>query len=215
MVPSDGLNRPSNRNGETWTQSHAVDGVLSSHERDSVLAPRRVREHGPHHIRRASAFSGIIGFMTALFSIDLQAVRIVRAETKTQILGALADCFGEVYGLDRATVLERIEERETLGSTGFGRGVAIPHARLESLARPVAAFFRLERPVDFSSSDGMPVDCVFGLLSPEQAGATHLQALAAISRLMRDERMHERLIAAPDADAIYALLVNVIDRDAA
>jgi len=153
--------------------------------------------------------------MTALFSIDLQAVRIVRAETKTQILGALADCFSEVYGLDRAMVIERIEERETLGSTGFGRGVAIPHARFENIARPVAAFFRLERPVDFAASDGMPVDCVFGLLSPEQAGATHLQALAAISRLMRDERMHERLIAAPDADAIYALLVNVIDRDAA
>ncbi|OYU36575.1 PTS sugar transporter subunit IIA [Novosphingobium sp. PASSN1] len=153
--------------------------------------------------------------MTALFTIDLQAVRIVRAETKTQILGGLADCFAEVYGLDREVVLERIEERETLGSTGFGRGVAIPHARLEGLARPVAAFFRLENPVEFASSDGMLVDCVFGLLSPEQAGATHLQALAAISRLMRDERMHERLIAAPDADAIYALLVNVIDRDAA
>ena len=180
-----------------------------------MLAPRRVRAHGPLHIRRASAFSGITVSMTALFSIDLQAVRIVRAETKTQILGALADCFSEVYGLDRAMVLERIEERETLGSTGFGRGVAIPHARLDALARPVAAFFRLESPVDFASSDGMPVDCVFGLLSPEQAGATHLQALAAISRLMRDERMHERLIAAPDADAIYALLVNVIDRDAA
>lgn len=180
-----------------------------------MLAPNRVPAHGPVHIRRGSALSGITVFMTALFSIDLHAVRIVRAESKAQILGALADCFGEVYGLDRETVLERIEERETLGSTGFGRGVAIPHARLDSLTRPVAAFFRLEQPVDFSSSDGMPVDCVFGLLSPEQAGATHLQALAAISRLMRDERMHERLIAAPDSDALYALLVNVIDRDAA
>ena len=153
--------------------------------------------------------------MTALFSIDPQAVRVVRAASKTQILGALADCFSEVYGLDRSLVLERVEERETLGSTGFGRGVAIPHARLETIPRPVAAFLRLEKPVDFASSDGMPVDCVFGLLSPEQAGATHLQALAAISRLMRDERMHERLVAAPGADAIYALLVNVIDRDAA
>ena len=124
-----------------------------------MLAPRSVRAHGPLHLGRASAFSGIIGSMTALFSIDLQAVRIVRAETKTQILGALADCFGEVYALDRATVLERIEERETLGSTGFGRGVAIPHARLDNLARPVAAFFRLESPVNFASSDGMPVDC--------------------------------------------------------
>ncbi len=153
--------------------------------------------------------------MTALFSIDPQAVRIVRAETKQQILAELAQCFGSVYMLDTAHVLERIEERETLGSTGFGRGVAIPHARLEGLARPVAAFFRLENPVEFAAADGMPVDCVFGLLSPEQAGATHLQALAAISRLMRDERMHERLTNAPGADAIYSLLVNVIDRDAA
>ena len=153
--------------------------------------------------------------MTALFTIDPRAVRIVRAETKQQILSELADCFATVYSLDRASVLERVEERERLGSTGFGRGVAIPHARLENLPRPVATFFRLENPVEFDAADGMPVDCVFGLLSPEQAGATHLQALAAISRLMRDERMHERLLAAPDADAIYALLVNVIDRDAA
>ncbi|ODU71900.1 MAG: transcriptional regulator [Novosphingobium sp. SCN 66-18] len=153
--------------------------------------------------------------MTALFTIDPLAVRIVRAETKQQILSELADCFATVYSLDRASVLERVEERERLGSTGFGRGVAIPHARLENLPRPVATFFRLEKPVEFEAADGMPVDCVFGLLSPEQAGATHLQALAAISRLMRDERMHERLLAAPDADAIYALLVNVIDRDAA
>jgi PTS system nitrogen regulatory IIA component len=70
-------------------------------------------------------------------------------------------------------VLERVEERERLGSTGFGRGVAIPHARLDNLPRPVATFFRLENPVEFEAADGMPVDCVFGLLSPEQAGATH------------------------------------------
>jgi PTS system nitrogen regulatory IIA component len=120
-----------------------------------------------------------------------------------------------VYRLDRAQVQERIEERESLGSTGFGRGVAIPHARLDGLSRPVAVFLRLEEPVDFDSADGMPVDCVFGLLSPEQAGAVHLQALAAISRLMRDDRMHQRLSSAPDADALYAVLVNVIDRDAA
>ncbi|GHC85413.1 PTS sugar transporter subunit IIA [Novosphingobium pokkalii] len=153
--------------------------------------------------------------MTALFSIDPQAVRVIRAESKAQILDTLADCFAAVYRLDRAQVQERIEERESLGSTGFGRGVAIPHARLDGLSRPVAVFLRLEEPVDFDSADGMPVDCVFGLLSPEQAGAVHLQALAAISRLMRDDRMHQRLSSAPDADALYAVLVNVIDRDAA
>jgi PTS system nitrogen regulatory IIA component len=153
--------------------------------------------------------------MSALFSIDQQAVRVIRAESKAQILSVLADSFAAVYALDPAHVLERILEREALGSTGFGRGVAIPHARIGGLTRPVAAFLRLERPVEFAAADGMPVDCVFGLLSPDQAGAVHLQALAAISRLMRDDRMHGRLLAAPDADSLYALLVNVIDRDAA
>jgi len=153
--------------------------------------------------------------MTALFILDQQAVRMVRADTKQQILADLARCFADVYALDIETVSDGIEEREKLGSTGFGRGVAIPHARIDGLERPVAAFFRLENPVEFASADGLPVDCVFGLLSPSQAGATHLQALASISRLMRDERMHERLVSAPDAEALFGLLVNVLDRDAA
>ena len=125
------------------------------------------------------------------------------------------DLFANVYELDRDLVLERVTERERLGSTGFGRHVAIPHARIPGLSRPVAAVIRLDRPVDFDAADGMPVDIVFGLLSPDGAGATHLQALAAISRMMRDERMHATLVAAPGTDAIYSLLSNVIDRDAA
>lgn len=153
--------------------------------------------------------------MTALFTIDPEAVRLIRAESKQQILETLADGFAGVYGLDRVLVLDRIEEREKLGSTGFGRGVAIPHARIPDLDKPVAAFLRLEHPVDFDAADGMSVDCVFGLLSPEQAGAAHLQALAAISRLMRDEKMHAALLAAPDREAVRGLLVNVLDRDAA
>jgi PTS system nitrogen regulatory IIA component len=112
-------------------------------------------------------------------------------------------------------VLAGIEEREKLGSTGFGRGVAIPHVRIAGVNRPVAAFLRLEAPVMFDAADAMPVDLVFGLLSPEQAGAAHLHALAAISRTMRDERMHAALTNAADAEVIYGLLYNVIDRDAA
>ena len=153
--------------------------------------------------------------MSALFSIDQQAVRVIRADSKAQILSVLADVFSSVYALDPAHVLERILEREALGSTGFGRGVAIPHARISGLAHPVGVFLRLEHPVEFAAADAMPVDCVFGLRSPDQAGAVHLQALAGISRLMRDDRMHARLLAATDADSLYALLVNVIDRDAA
>lgn len=153
--------------------------------------------------------------MTALFTLQPEAVATIAADSKQAILVQLAERFAGVYGLDSALVLERIEEREKLGSTGFGRGVAIPHARIPGLNRPVAAFLRLESPVSFDAADGMPVDLVFGLLSPEQAGAAHLHALAAISRMMRDERTHAALSEAPGAEALYALLANGIDRDAA
>lgn len=153
--------------------------------------------------------------MTALFTLQPEAVDTIEADSKQAILERLAQRFADIYGLDAALVLERIEEREKLGSTGFGRGVAIPHARMPDLARPVAVFLRLASPVTFDSADGMPVHLVFGLLSPEQAGAAHLHALAAISRMMRDERMHEALEEAPNGEALYALLANVIDRDAA
>jgi len=153
--------------------------------------------------------------MTALFTLLPEAVATIGADSKPAILAELADRFAAVYGLDRAAVVERIEEREKLGSTGFGRGVAIPHARIVGLNRPVAAFLRLEAPVAFDAADGMPVDLVFGLLSPEHAGAAHLHALAAISRMMRDERMHAALVQAPGEEAVFGLLSNVIDRDAA
>ena len=153
--------------------------------------------------------------MTALFTLLPEAVATIRADDKPAILRLLAGRFAEVYGLEASHVLERIEERERLGSTGFGRGVAIPHARIDGMSRPVAVFLRLEVPVAFDAADGMPVDLVFGLLSPEQAGAAHLHALAAISRMMRDERMHQALSEAPGAEALYALLCNVIDRNAA
>ena len=153
--------------------------------------------------------------MAHLFLLEPDAVATVRVTDKAQVLGALADRFAAVYGLDRDEVLDRIEERERLGSTGFGRGVASPHARIAGVTAPVAAFLRLDAAVGFEAADGMPVSLVFGLLSPEQGGASHLQALAAISRMMRDDRMRANLETAPDAEAIYGLLCNVIDRDAA
>jgi len=112
-------------------------------------------------------------------------------------------------------VLEYLDEREKLGSTGFGRGVAIPHARIPGLSRPVAALLKLNHPADFQAADGLPVDLVFGLLSPENSGVGHLHALAAISRLVRDEHIHDALSDAPDEEAIYGLLTNVSDRNVA
>ncbi len=153
--------------------------------------------------------------MTALFTLLPEAVVTVRVDSKSAILAALATRFAAVYELDADMVLQRMAEREALGSTGFGRAVAIPHARIPDLARPVAAFLRLKTPVAFDAADGMPVDLVFGLLSPEQAGAAHLHALAAISRMMRNDAMHSALSQAPSDEALYGLLSNVIDRDAA
>ncbi len=153
--------------------------------------------------------------MNAKFNLVPDAIGSVRAEKKGDILTALADLFARVYGLDASQVLESLEERENLGSTGFGRGVAIPHARIDDISRPVAALLKLDNAVEFEAADGMPVDLVIGLLSPSNAGATHLHALAAISRMVRDEDTHQALIAASDNETLFALLTNVTDRDAA
>jgi len=144
-----------------------------------------------------------------------EAVAIIDAADKQAILEQLSRTFAASWNLDAAQVLEQLEERERLGSTGFGRGVAIPHARIAGISRPVAVLLKLRHPADFAAADGLPVDIVIGLLSPENSGATHLHALAAISRLMRDERVHEAMSDAPDAEALYSLLTNATDRDAA
>lgn len=153
--------------------------------------------------------------MNVNFNIAPEAVAAARLASKQDVLARIARMFGGAYALDPAMVLDRLEERERLGSTGFGRGVAIPHARYPGINRPVVVLLRLQDPVEFASADGMPVDLVFGLLSPENAGATHLHALAALSRLVRDDTMHQALIDAPDSEALYALLSNQLERDAA
>ncbi len=153
--------------------------------------------------------------MEPLFAILPDSVAIVDADSKQAILERLSTLFARSWDLDAEMVLELLEEREKLGSTGFGRGVAIPHARIAGIQRPVAALLRLNHPAEFNAADGLPVDLVFGLLSPENSGAAHLHALAAISRMARDEDMRDALADAPDEEAIYGLLTNVSDRDVA
>lgn len=153
--------------------------------------------------------------MDPLYAILPESVAIVDAPDKQAILEKLSEVFARSFHLDAGQVLEHLEEREKLGSTGFGRAVAIPHARLPGIQRPVAALLKLRQPVAFNAADGLPVELVFGLLSPENSGAGHLHALAAISRLVRDEAMRDALIDAADAEAIYGLLTNATDRDVA
>lgn len=153
--------------------------------------------------------------MDATFRITPEAIGIISVTTKEAILERVAARFAAIYAVDEVLTLESLQEREALGSTGFGRGVAIPHARSDAINRPVAVLLKLEQPVDFGAADGMAVDIVFGLLSPVNAGANHLHALAAISRIVRDEATHKAIAAAAHAETIYALLTNATDRDAA
>jgi len=108
--------------------------------------------------------------MNDIFGIKPAAVALIQADTKRAILDELSKLFAQGWGLDRSLVLEHLMERENLGSTGFGRGVAIPHARFPGIKRPIVALAKLVRPVAFDAADGMPVGLVFGLLSPDHRG---------------------------------------------
>lgn len=130
------------------------------------------------------------------------------ASSKRQALHLVADVAAEALGLTTERVLEALLEREALGSTGLGSGVAVPHARVPGLARVTGVFVRLDAPVAYGSVDDQPVDLMFALFAPPAAGAEHLRALAAVSRALRSSEMRERLRQAHTADAIRALFVR-------
>lgn len=135
--------------------------------------------------------------------------------SKDAVLAECAHRATQSYGLAGPTVLAALEERERLGSTGFGGGVAIPHARLPGLGSPVGVCLRLTRPIDFASVDERPVDLVFCLLSPEGDGAAHLKALAEISRQLRSDVEVAKLRGATGEAAFFALLSRSMEQDAA
>ena len=130
----------------------------------------------------------------------------LKVNNKKQVFQELATRAAELTGQNARAILEILMQREKLGSTAVGNGVAIPHGKLPKLGRLFGLFARLERPVDFEALDGQPVDLVFLLLAPEQAGADHLKALARVARLLRDAETAGKLRESRDADAIYAVL---------
>ena len=139
----------------------------------------------------------------------------VKASGKKALLAELAAKAAALYKLDERRLFDRLLERERLGSTGIGGGIAIPHGRMAGMEKPVGLFARLGHPVDFDSIDERPVDTVFLLLAPEGAGADHLKALARVSRLLRDRSLVEKLRATDKADALYALLVETLPAQSA
>jgi PTS system nitrogen regulatory IIA component len=130
----------------------------------------------------------------------------LKVNNKKQVIQELAARAAELTGQNERAILEILMQREKLGSTAVGNGVAIPHGKLPKLGRLFGLFARLERPVDFEALDGQPVDLVFLLLAPEQAGADHLKALARVARLLRDAETARKLRESRDADAVYAVL---------
>jgi len=139
----------------------------------------------------------------------------LRATSKKQALQELSRVAASVSGEDERTIFEVLMEREGLGTTGIGNAIAIPHGKLPSLKKLYGVFARLETPVDFHSIDDQPVDIIFLLLAPEDAGADHLKALAGVSRLLRDKATCEKLRGTDTAEALYAILVESIDSRAA
>ena len=148
--------------------------------------------------------------------LDFESIRVgLSAGNKRKLLQLLGQMAGARLGFDPAAIIETVAERERLGTTGFGNGVAIPHGKVEGLKAIYAMVVRLAEPIDYKAIDGQPVDLAFMLLSPPDAGAEHLKALAAVSRIVRHGPTIEKLRGARSRDAFAAVLMGADERDAA
>jgi nitrogen PTS system EIIA component len=143
--------------------------------------------------------------LTDLIAPDA-VIPALKVNGKKQALQELSARTAALTGESERAILEILLQREKLGSTGVGGGIAIPHGKLPKLTRLFGLFARLERAIDFEALDGQPVDLIFLLLAPEGAGADHLKALARVARLLRDPEIARKLRDSRDADAIYAVL---------
>ena len=132
----------------------------------------------------------------------------LKVNSKKQAIQELAAKAAKLTGQNERAIFETLLQREKLGSTGIGDGIAIPHGKLPKLEKLVGLFARLERGIDFESLDGQPVDLIFLLLAPEGAGADHLKALARVARLLREADVVTRLRETRDADSLYAILAR-------
>jgi PTS system nitrogen regulatory IIA component len=130
----------------------------------------------------------------------------LKVNSKKQAIQELAAKAARLTGQNERTIFETLLQREKLGSTGVGEGIAIPHGKLPKLEKLFGLFARLDRPVDFEALDGQPVDLIFLLLAPEAAGADHLKALARVARVLRDSDLAKKLRESRDAAALYAVL---------
>ncbi len=141
--------------------------------------------------------------------LRLEAVKAVGAfGSKKRLFQELGDTAAVAHGVSSADVAAALQERESLGPTGVGKGIALPHARLETIDNVLGVFLRLEKPLEFEAVDRQPVDLIFALLAPQDAGVEHLKALALVSRTMRDASLCGKLRANLDSSTLHTLLTE-------
>lgn len=154
--------------------------------------------------------------MELLKLIKPEAVKVIStASSKKRLFHDIAEIAHVTHGLPESSTLSALLDRESLGPTGVGHGVALPHARIEGLSEVKGLFVLLEKPVEFNAVDHLPVDIVFALFAPEAAGVDHLKALALVSRTLRDKAFCDKLRANPDATTLYAILTEGRSEEAA
>lgn len=145
-----------------------------------------------------------------------EAVKVIGSlSSKKRLLQDLADLAAGVYGINASDAVDALQERESLGPTGVGHGVALPHCRLPMLQSVVGVFIRLETPLEFDAVDRQPVDLIFGLFAPEESGVDHLKALALVSRTLRDATICGKLRANSDPATLHAVLAEAPSSQAA
>lgn len=141
--------------------------------------------------------------------LDPRAVRALdHASSRKRIMQELGDIAAEIYGIDSGRAVDALLERESLGPTGVGKGVALPHARIDGIDKVVAVFVRLEKPMEFGSVDRQPVDLVMCLFAPQDSGVNHLKALALVARTLRDGPICDKLRSNTDPATLFAVLTE-------
>ena len=202
----------------TGTLAALLHGMVMMIERgilagDRISTPQRHEAYLDDHRLRGT---GTDPFMDLGDLIKPDAVLTgLRAQSKKALLGELSLRAGELLKIDQSLIHEAVQQREMLSSTGLGRGIAIPHARMKQVTAMFGLFARLEHPIAFDAMDGEPVDLVFLLLAPDGAGADHLRALARVSRLMRDAPTLDRLRGGRSRNALYSVLTEPMTSNAA
>jgi PTS system nitrogen regulatory IIA component len=176
----------------------------------TAIDGRTVGPYGPPPCAPYSRIAPLVLGPVFMPLTDLVAPNAVipalKVTSKKQVIQELSAKAAKLSGQNERVIFETLMQREKLGSTGVGNGIAIPHGKLAKLERLFGLFARLERPVDFEALDGQPVDLIFLLLAPEGAGADHLKALARVARLLRDQDIARKLRESRDAEALFAVL---------